>query len=145
MTTKEMFELSDKICDKLSDYRQEMTNAIITCMNERGVKEIDLRKMREDNEEMGLLDVSERFKEIANNHIVDIYHEDGETLECFIDRVIVRDAGFVECVCSGVQDPDFESLDSVRYLNISTIISVMECVAEYFDVMDEMASKDNVK
>ena len=145
MTTKEMFELSDKICDKLSDYRQEMTNAIITCMNERGVKEIDLRKMREDNEEMGLLDVSERFDDIANNHIVDIYNKDGETLECFIDCVIVRDAGFVECVCSGVQDPDFESLDSVRYLNISTIISVMECVAEYFDVMDEMASKDNVK
>ena len=41
MTTKEMFELSDKICDKLSDYRQEMKNAIITCMNERGVNEID--------------------------------------------------------------------------------------------------------
>ena len=55
MTTKEMFELSYKICDKLSDYRQEMKNAIITCMNERGVNEIDLRKMREDNEENGLL------------------------------------------------------------------------------------------
>ena len=69
MTTKEMFELSYKICDKLSDYRQEMKNAIITCMNERGVNEIDLRKMREDNEENGLLEVAERFDDIANNHI----------------------------------------------------------------------------
>ena len=82
MTTKEMFELSDKICEKLSDYRQEMKNAIITCMNERGVNDINLRKMREDNNEMGLLEVAERFDDIANNHIVDIYNEDGETLEC---------------------------------------------------------------
>ena len=137
MTTKEMFELSDKICDKLSDYRQEMTNAIITCMNERGVNEIDLRKMREDNEENGLFEVAERFD--------DIYKEDGETLECFIDRVTIKGAGFVECVCSGVQDPDFESTDSVRFLNVYTIMSVMEWVAEYFDVIDEMASKDKVK
>ena len=136
MTTKEMFELSYKICDKLSDYRQEMTNAIITCMNERGVNEIDLRKMREDNEENGLFEVAERFDDIANNHIVDIYNKDGETLECFIDRVTIKGAGFVECVCSGLQDPDFD---------IYTIMSIMEWVAEYFDVIDEMASKDNVK
>ena len=145
MTTKEMLDLSDKICDKLSDYRQEMTNAIITCMNERGVKEIDLRKMREDNEENGLFEVAERFDDIANNHLVGIYNKDGETLDCFIDRVTIKGAGFVECVCSGVQDPDFESTDSVRFLDIYTIMSVMEWVAEYFDVMDEMASKDNVK
>ena len=145
MTTKEMFDLSDKIYDKLSDYRQEMTNAIITCMNERGVKEIDLRKMREDNEEMDFLDVSERLEDIANNHIVDIYNKDGETLDCFIDRVTIKDAGFVECVCSGVQDYDFESTESVRFLGIYTIMGIMEWVAEYFDVMDEMASKDNVK
>ena len=145
MTTKEMFELSDKICDKLSDYRQEMKNAIITCMNERGVNEIDLRKMREDNEEMGLLEVAERFDDIANNHIVDIYNKDGETLECFIDRVTIKGAGFVECVCSGVQDPDFEMADNVCTLNIYDTISVMELVAEYFDVIDEMASKDKVK
>ena len=140
-----MFELSYKICDKLSDYRQEMKNAIITCMNERGVNEIDLRKMREDNEENGLLEVAERFDDIANNHIVDIYNKDGETLECFIDRVTIKGAGFVECVFSGVQDPDFESTDSVRFLDIYTIMSIMEWVAEYFDVIDEMASKDKVK
>ena len=57
----------------------------------------------------------------------------------------IKGAGFVECVCSGVQDPDFESTDSVRFLNIYTIISIMEWVAEYFDVIDEMASKDKVK
>ena len=141
MTTKEMFELSDKICDKLSDYRQEMTNAIITCMNERGVNEIDLRKMREDNEENGLFEVAERFDDIANNHIVDIYKEDGETLECFIDRVTIKGAGFVECVCSGVQDPGFEIADNVCTLNIYDTISVMELVTEYFDAIGEMASK----
>ena len=141
MTTKEMFELSDKICDKLSDYRQEMKNAIITCMNERGVNEIDLRKMREDNEENGLFEVAERFDDIANNHIVDIYNKDGETLECFIDRVTIKGSGFVECVCSGVQDPDFEITKNLRNLNIQAIISVMEWVAEYFDTMDEMVSE----
>ena len=141
MTTKEMFELSDKICDKLSDYRQEMTNAIITCMNERGVNEIDLRKMREDNEENGLFEVAERFDDIANNHIVDIYNKDGETLECFIDRVTIKGAGFVECVCSGVQDPGFEIADNVCTLNIYDTISVMEFVTEYFDVMDEISKK----
>ena len=145
MTTKEMFDLSREIYGRLSDYRHDIASAIIVVMNERGFKEIDLRKMREDNEENGLFEVAERFDDIANNHIVDIYKKDGETLECFIDRVTIKGAGFVECVCSGVQDPDFESTDSVRFLNIYTIMSVMEWVAEYFDVMDEMASKDNVK
>lgn len=141
MTTKEIYELSCEINDRLSDYRHDMASAIITCMNERGVKEIDLRKMREDCKKNGLLEVAERFDDIADNHIVDIYHEDGETLECFIDRVTINGAGFVECVCSGVQNPDFESTDSVRFLNVYTIMSVMEWVAEYFDVIDEMASK----
>ena len=145
MTTKDIYELSGEINDRLSDYRHDMASAIIVVMNERGFKEIDLRKMREDNEENGLFEVAERFDDIANNHIVDIYNEDGETLECFIDRVTIKGAGFVECVCSGVQDPDFESTDSVRFLNIYTIMSVMEWVAEYFDVMGEMASKDKVK
>ena len=139
MTTKEMFELSDKICDKLSDYRQEMTNAIITCMNERGVNEIDLRKMREDCKKMGLLDVVERIEHIVNKHIVRIKY--GETLECYIDRVIIRDLGFLDCVCSDVKDPYFEITDNVRFLDIKAVMSVMELVAEYFDVMDEMASK----
>ena len=48
MTTKEMFELSDEIYDRLNDYRHDMASAIITCMNERGVDEIDLRKAREN-------------------------------------------------------------------------------------------------
>ena len=141
MTTKEMFELSDKICDKLSDYRQEMTNAIITCMNERGVNEIDLRKMREDCEKMGLDEVASRFKRIANNHVVDIFNYNGETVECYIDSLEIKDAGFVYCVFSGVQDPDFEITKNLRNLNIQAVISVMEWVAEYFDTMDEMASE----
>ena len=145
MTTKELFELSDKICDKLSDYRQEMTNAIIACMNGRGVKEINLRKMREDYEELDFFDVLERLEDIAENHIVDIYNEDGETLECFIDRVTIKDMGFVEVVCSGVQEPDFESTDSVRFLGLYTIMGIMEWVAEYFDVVDEMALENNEK
>ena len=141
MTTKEIYELSGAIYGRLVDYNQEMASAIITCMNERGVNEIDLRKMREDNEENGLLEVAERFDDIANNHIVDIYNKDGETLECYIDRVIILDMGFVYCVCRGVQDPDFEITDNVRTLNIYATISVMELVTEYFDAMDEMASK----
>ena len=68
-----------------------------------------------------------------------IYNYKGETLACHIDRVIIRDLGFVECVCSGVQDPDFETTENVRTLNIHTIMSVMEWVAEYFDAMDEIA------
>lgn len=141
MTTKEIYELSGEINDRLSDYRHDMASAIITCMNERGFKEIDLRKMREDCEKMGLDEVAGRLENIANNHIVDIYNKDGETLECYIDRVIIRDMGFVDCVCSGVQYPDFESTENVRFLDIYTIMSVMEWVAEYFDAMDEMASK----
>ena len=141
MTTKEMFELSDEIYDRLNDYRHDMASAIIVVMNERGVKEIDLRKSREDCEKKGLIDVAKRLEDIANVNIVDIYYKDGETLSCFIDRVIIRDMGFIYCVCSGVQDPDFETTENVRTSNIYTTMRVMECVAEYFDVIDEMASR----
>lgn len=141
MTTKEMFELSGEIYGRLNDYRHDIASAIIVCMNERGVKEIDLKKTREECKEKGLLDVAECFEYIANGNIVDIYNYNGETVECYIDRVIIGDLGFVGCVCSGVQDPDFESTENVRTLNIQTVISVMELVAEYFDFMDEIASK----
>lgn len=141
MTTKEMFDLSREIYGRLSDYRHDIASAIIVCMNERGVKEIDLKKTREDCKKKGLLDVAECFEYIANGNIVDIYNKDGETLECYIDRVIIGDLGFVGCVCSGVQDPDFETTKNLRTLNIQTVISVMELVAEYFDFMDEIASK----
>ena len=142
MTTKKMFELSGAIFGRLSDYRQEMASAIITCMNERGVKEIDLKKTREDCKKNGLTDVAECFEYIANGNIVDIYnYNNDETLACYIDRVIIGDLGFVGCVCRGVKDPDFEITENVRTLNIQTAISVMELVAEYFDFMDEMESK----
>lgn len=141
MTTKEMFELSDEIYDRLNDYRHDMASAIIVVMNERGVKEIDLRKARENCKKKGLLDAADCLEYIANLNIVYIYNYKGETLACHIDRVIIRDLGFVECVCSGVQDPGFEITENVRTLNIHTIMSVMELVAEYFDFMDEMASK----
>ena len=142
MTTNEMFEFSGEIYSRLNDYRHDIASAIIVIMNERGVKEIDLRKAREDCKKMGLSDVAERFEYIANGNIVDIYNYNEEkTLACYIDRVIIGDLGFVGCVCSGVQDPSFEITENVRTLNIQTAISVMECVAEYFDFMDEMASK----
>ena len=141
MTTKEIYELSGEIYDRLNDYRHDIASAIIVIMNERGVKEIDLRKAREDCEKKGLLDAADCLEYIANSNIVDIYNYNGETLACYIDRVIIGDLGFVGCVCSGVQDPDFEITENVRTLNIQTAISVMECVAEYFDFMDEMASK----
>ena len=141
MTTKEIYDLSGEIYDRLSDYRHDMASAIITCMNERGVDEIDIRKAREDCEKKGLIDVAKRLEDITNINIVDIYYKDGETLECFIDRVIIRDMGFVYCVCSGVQDPGFEITDNVRTSNIYTTISVMELVTEYFDAMGEMASR----
>ena len=141
MTTKEIYKLSGEIYDRLSDYRHDMASAIIVLMNERGVNEFDLRKAREDCEKKGFIDVAKRLEDITNINIVDIYYKDGETLECFIDRVIIRDLGFVECVCSGVQDPDFETTENVRTLNIHTIMSVMEWVAEYFDFMDEIAQK----
>ena len=141
MTTKEIYELSGAIYGRLSDYHQEMASAIITCMDERGVDEINLRKMREDCEKKGLLDVAKRLEDIANDHIVDIFYKDGETISCYIDRVIILDMGFVYCVCRGVKYPDVEINENVRTLNIQTAISVMECVAEYFDFMDEMASK----
>ena len=141
MTTKEMFELSGEIYSRLSDYRHDIASAIIVIMNERGVKEIDLKKTREDCKKMGLLDAADCFEYIANGNIVDIYNYNGETLACYIDRVIIGDLGFVGCVCRGVKDPDFEITENVRTLNIQTAISVMECVAEYFDFMDEMASK----
>ena len=139
MTTKEMFELSDEIYDRLNDYRHDMASAIIVVMNERVVNEIDFRKSREDCEKKGFIDVAKRLENIVNNHIVRIKY--GETLECYIDRVIIRDLGFVECVFRCVKDPGFEIADSVRFLDIYTIMSVMELVAEYFDFMDEMASK----
>ena len=141
MTTKEMFELSGEIYDRLNDYRHDMASAIIVVMNERGVDEIDLRKAREECEKKGLLDVAKRLEDIANDHIVDMYYKDGETLACHIDRVIIRDMGFVYCVCSGVQDPGFETTENVRTSNIYTTISVMELVTEYFDIIDEMASR----
>lgn len=141
MTTKEIYELSGAIYGRLVDYGHEMASAIIVVMNDHGVDEIDLRKAREDCEKKGLPDVAKRLEDIANDHIVDIYYKDGETLSCYIDRVIIRDMGFVYCVCSGVQDPDFEITDNVRTLNIYAAISVMELVTEYFDAMGEMASK----
>ena len=139
MTTKEMFELSDEIYDRLNDYRHDMASAIIVLMNERVVNEIDLRNAREDCEKKGFIDVAKRLENIVNNHIVRIKY--GETLECYIDRVIIRDLGFVECVFRCVKDPGFEIADSVRFLDIYTIMSVMKCVAEYFDAMYEMASR----
>ena len=142
MTTNEMFELSGEIYSRLNDYRHDIASAIIVIMNERGVKEIDLKKTREDCKKMGLSDVAECFEYIANGNIVDIYNYNEEkTLECYIDRVIIGDLGFVGCVCSGVQDPSFEITENVRTLNIQTAISVMECVAEYFDAIGEMESK----
>ena len=141
MTTKEMFELSGEINDRLNDYRHDIASAIIVIMNERGVKEIDLRKSREDCKKNGLPDVAKRIEDIANDHIVDIFYKDGETISCYIDRVIIRDMGFVYCVCSGVQDPDVEITENVRTLNIYAAISVMELVTEYFDAIGEMASK----
>ena len=139
MTTKEMFELSGEINDRLNDYRNDMASAIIVLMNERVVNEIDFRKSREDCEKKGFIDVAKRLENIVNNHIVRIKY--GETLECYIDRVIIRDLGFVECVFRCVKDPGFEIADSVRFLDIYTIMSVMKCVAEYFDAMYEMASR----
>ena len=139
MTTKEIYELSGEINDRLNDYRHDMASAIIVLMNDHGVDEIDLRKAREDCEKMGLLDAAERIEHIVNKHIVRIKY--GETLECYIDRVIIRDLGFLDCVCSDVKDPYFEITDNVRFLDIKAVMSVMELVAEYFDVMDEMASK----
>ena len=141
MTTKEMFDLSGEIYDRLNDYRHDMASAIIVIMNERGVKEIDLRKAREDCKKIGLLDVADCLEYITNSNIVDIYNYNGETLACYIDRVIIGDLGFVGCVCRGVKDPDFEITENVRTLYIQSAISVMELVAEYFDFMDEMASK----
>ena len=142
MTTNEMFELSGEIYSLLNDYRHDIASAIIVIMNERGVKEIDLKKTREDCKKKGLHDVAECFEYIENGNIVDIYnYNEDKTLACYIDRVIIGDLGFVGCVCSGVQDPSFEITENVRTLNIQTAISVMECVAEYFDFMDEMASK----
>ena len=141
MTTKEMFDLSREIYGRLSDYRHDIASAIIVVMNERGVKEIDLRKTREDCKKKGLLDAADCLEYIANLNIVDIYNYNGETLACYIDRVIIRDLGFVECVCSDVKDPGFEIADSVRFLDIQAVISVMELVAEYFDFLDEVASK----
>lgn len=141
MTTKEIYELSGEINERLSDYRHDMASAIIVLMNERRFNEIYLRKMREDCEKMGLDEVAERFKRIANNHVVDIFNYNGETVECYIDSLEIKDAGYVYCVFSGVQDHDFEITKNLRNLNIQTVISVMEWVAEYFDTMDEMASE----
>ena len=141
MTTKEIYKLSGAIYGRLVDYNQEMASAIIVVMNERGVKEIDLRKMRDDCKKKGLLDAADCLEYIANSNIVYIYNYKGEALSCHIDRVIIRDMGFVYCVCSGVQDPGFETTENVRTSNIYTTISVMELVTEYFDAMGEMASR----
>ena len=141
MTTKEIYELSGAIYGRLSDYHQEMASAIITCMDDRGVDEIDLRKTRENCKKNGLLDVAKRLEDIANDHIVDIFYKDGETISCYIDRVIILDMGFVYCVCRGVKYPDVEITDNVRTLNIYAAISVMELVTEYFDAIGEMESK----
>ena len=141
MTTKEIYELSGEINERLSDYRHDMASAIIVLMNERRFNEIYLRKMREDCEKIGLDEVAERFQRIANNHVVDICNYNGETVECYIDSLEIKDAGYVYCVFSGVQDQDFEITKNLRNLNIQTVISVMEWVAEYFDEMDEMASE----
>ena len=142
MTTNEMFELSGEIYSRLNDYRHDIASAIIVIMNERGVKEIDLKKTREDCKKRGLSDVAECFEYIANGNIVDIYnYNNDETLACYIDRVIIGDLGFVGCVCRGVKDAGVGVTESVRGLNVQSAISVMECVAEYFDFMDEMASK----
>ena len=141
MTTKEIYKLSGAIYGRLSDYRHDMASAIIVLMNERGVDEIDIRKAREDCEKKGLLDAADCLEYIANSNIVYIYNYKGEALACHIDRVIIRDMGFVYCVCSGVQDPGFETTENVRTSNIYTTISVMELVTEYFDAMGEMASR----
>ena len=95
MTTKEIYDLSIAIYGRLGDCRQEMASAIITCMNERGVDEIDIRKAREDCKKKGFPDVAKRLEDIANDHIVDIFYKDGETISCYIDRVIILEMGFV--------------------------------------------------
>ena len=141
MTTKEIFELSGAIFGRLNDYRHDMASAIIVLMNDHGVKEIDLKKTREDCKKKGLLDAADCLEYIVNNNIVEIYNYNGETLACYIDRVIIGDLGFVGCVCRGVKDPDVEITENVRNLNIYATISVMELVTEYFDFMDEVASK----
>lgn len=139
MTTKEIYELSGAIYGRLGDYHHEIASAIIVVMNDHGVDEIDIRKMREDCEKKGLPDVAKRLEDIANDHIVDTLYKDGETIACYVDRVIIMDMGFVYCVCSGVQDHGFEITDNVRTLNIYAAISVMELVTEYFDAIGEMA------
>ena len=141
MTTKEMFELSGEINERLNDYRHDMASAIITLMNERGFKKIYLRKMRENCKKIGLDEVASRFKRIANNHVVDICNYNGETLECYIDSLEINDSGFVYCVFSGVQDHDFEIIKNLRNLNIQALMSVMEWVAEYFDEMGKIVSE----
>lgn len=139
MTTKEIFELSGEINDRLNDYRNDMASAIITLMNERGFKKIYLRKMREDCKKIGLDEVASRFKRIANNHIVRIKY--GETLEYYIDSLEIKDSGFVYCVFSVVQDPDVEIIKNLRELNIQVLMSVMEWVAEFFDEIGKIVSE----
>ena len=118
MTTKEVFELSGAIFGRLNDYRHDMASAIIVLMNERGVKEIDIRKAHKDCKKKGLLDAADCLEYIANINIVDIYNYNGETLACYIDRVIIGDLGFVGCVCSGVKDPCFEITENVRTFSV---------------------------
>ena len=141
MTTKEIYELSGEINDRLNDYRHDMASAIIVLMNERSFKKIDLRKMREDCKKIGLDEVASRFKRIANNHVVDICNYNGETLEYYIDSLEIKDSGFVYCVFSCVQDPDVEIIKNLRELNIQALMSVMEWVAEFFDEMGKMVSE----
>ena len=141
MTTKEIYELSGEINERLNDYRNDMASAIIVLMNERSFKKIYLRKMREDCKKIGLDEVASRFKRIANNHVVDICNYNGETLEYYIDSLEIKDSGFVYCVFSVVQDPDVEIIKNLRELNIQALISVMEWVAEFFDEIGKMVSE----
>ena len=141
MTTKEIYELSGEINERLSDYRHDMASAIIVLMNERSFKKIYLRKMREDCKKIGLDEVASRFQRIANNHVVDICNYDGETLEYYIDSLEIKDSGFVYCVFSVVQDPDIEIIKNLRELNIQALMSVMEWVAEFFDEIGKIVSE----
>ena len=141
MTTKEIYELSGEINERLNDYRHDMASAIIVVMNERGFKKIYLRKMRENCKKIGLDEVASRFKRIANNHVVDICNYNGETLEYYIDSLEIKDSGFVYCVFSCVQDQDVEIIKNLRELNIQTVISVMEWVAEFFDEIGKIVSE----
>lgn len=142
MTRKEIFELSDKIANQLVEYQRQMIDAILVYMNKRGFNEINLRKMRDDSDDLNLIEAVDLFDYLRESYIVDIYDENGETLECYIDRLTIKDNREIECVFSGVQDINFESTESLCLLNVYDIMTIMEWVAEYFDVMDKMVSEN---